>query len=158
MPLSAFIQRLATYAIWAVVILFIPSVISAALAAWSAISNGQITLYSVGKTATSREVVHWTQGWPRFASPILLLIAACIYPAVKASTPKSLLFTVLAVAGCSMLVFSLWFKAPGGALALGSLLGFVAAAHFVDARFGRTAAFFLLVAAVAALLWTYAAG
>jgi hypothetical protein len=158
MPPSDFTRRMATYLAWTGGILFIPAAVSAVLAAWSAIADGQITLYSVGKTATSREVVPWQQGWARLASPLVLLVAALAYPRDEhPSSGRLLLFVLLAAAGSAMLMFSLWFKTLNGAVALFGLLAYVALAHFVDARFGRKAALLLLVGTVIIALYAHAA-
>jgi hypothetical protein len=157
-PIPEFLRRSATCAAWTAGILFVPAVLSALFATWSAVSDGHITLYSLGKTATSREIVPWTQGWSRLVSPAMLLAAGLTYPAEKPPPAwRLLLFTALAVAGSSMLVFSLWFKTFGGALALAALLLYVASAQFVDAFFGRPAVCAMLGATVIALLYAYAA-
>jgi hypothetical protein len=158
MPPADFTRRLATYVAWTAGILFIPAAISAVFAAWSAVTDGQIILYSVGKTATSREAVPWQHGWARLASPLVLLLAALAYPRDEnPATARLLLFVLLGAAGSAMLVFSLWFKTLTGAVALLALLAYIALAHFVDARFGRKAAFLLLIGTVFLALYAYAA-
>jgi hypothetical protein len=158
MPIAEYLRRLTTYAAWTTAILFLPALASAILAAWSAWSDGHITLYSVGKTGTAREVVPWVHGWSRLLSPVVFVAAAVAYPTrEQASAARLLMFVALATAGASMLVFSLWFKSASGVFVLSALLAYVALAHFVDERFGRRASFSLIVATVAALVAVYAA-
>jgi hypothetical protein len=158
MPFTEYLRRLTTYAAWTAAILFVPALVSALLASWSAWSDGHIALYSVGKTETTRELVPWVQGWSRLLSPIVLVAAAVVYPTREhASAARLLLFVVLATAGSSILIFSLWFKSASGILVLAALLTFVALAHFIDQRFGRRASLSLIVVTAAALVAAYAA-
>ena len=105
---------------------------------------------SVGKTETARQLVHWSLGWSRFASPFVLLGALAVWSLSKSNKLAWWLAACLAVLGSSMLIFSLWFVSWRGVAAFISILAFICAALYVGNRFGRLAAigFVVLVAVV----------
>jgi hypothetical protein len=58
---------------------FLPALVSAAFALWSAVTRGEITVYVLpgGKfgEGIAPAAVSWTEGWARLASPLILLAA-----------------------------------------------------------------------------------
>ena len=157
MTAEAFLRRAATYTGIAAVLIFLPSLISAALAAWSAATIGEIAVYSLGRTATSQQLVPWPQGWARFASPAVLLAAGFMYPRRSRGTNLRVgAFLLLALSGIAMLCFSRWFTSLTGVLVFYGIASYVVLAYFVDSVFGRTTVTAMLFATVAVLVYLYA--
>ena len=155
---AEFFQRASRYLYVSAILALLPSVISLAFAVWSAASTGQVTVISLGNTATSHALVPWRQGWARFGSTPVLIAALYAHqsPGQKSSL-RIAASMLLAVTGVGMLCFSQWFTSLGHAMLFYGLCGYLLLAHFVDARFGRAAATVLLLASVSILLYIYAA-
>src|SRR5690606_23448392 len=104
----------------------------------SALSTGQVMVISLGRTETTRHMVHWSNGWARFAGPSMMVAALVLY-AVLSSRNVQLWWTAvaLAFAGICLLLYSAWFVSLRGATAFALFAAFIAVCFWVDARFGR---------------------
>jgi hypothetical protein len=159
MTSTEYFERLRSYLVVAIALAIIPALISFLIAVWSAVTTGHVLVVAIGKTETARQLVPWSLGWARFASPLVLVAAGAAYPGDSSPTNlRSVLFSALAITGIGMLCYSLWFTTLRGMLLFYGLALYVASAYFIDLVFGRRAVVFMLVATVAMLLYVYAAG
>lgn len=156
MSVRAFLEPTAKFATGLAAFVCIPAIVSLLSAVWSAATTGEVMVISIGRYETAREMVPWVAGWSRFVGPLLLV--ASLGGGVSSSKQiRWWISAALALAGVCLLFFSMWFRSLGGAIAFTSLLAFVGVTFYIDGRWGRPAAFALIVLAVGTLLYVYAA-
>ncbi|MFC3147603.1 hypothetical protein [Piscinibacterium candidicorallinum] len=156
--IAEFIRNLRRPALLGVVLLLVPSLISAFFAVWSAATEGKIEVFSIGRWVATHETVPWQQGWARLASPLVLVAAAILYLA-RGSTDalgQQLALVLLSCVGIAMCVSPLSFSSFEGTAAICSVGLYVSAVCFVDARFGRLVSVIVMIATVVAMLIAYA--
>jgi hypothetical protein len=156
MSVRAFLEPTAKFVTGLAAFVCIPAVVSLVSALWSAATTGEVMVISVGRYETAREMVPWVAGWSRFVGP-LLLVASLGGGASSTKQMRWWISAALALAGVCLLFFSKWFTSLGGAIAFVGLLAFVGVTFYVDGRWGRAAAFALMVLAVGVFLYAYAA-
>lgn len=77
MSIAKYIRSLESKLSMVGLVAFVPAVISAAFAAWSAMTSGEINVYILSGNrwggGIAPKAVSWTEGWARLASPLVLL-------------------------------------------------------------------------------------
>lgn len=121
-------------------VLLIPALLSLFSALFSAATTGQVMVISVGRTETTREMVHWSLGWSRFASPFVIFGALVIWGLSKPHGLAWWLSSCIALLGVGMLVCSYWFASLRGTIAFFLFSSFVCTALYIGNRFGLLAA------------------
>lgn len=148
---SRFPSRLTVY--FYIVIVF-PVVWSLFSAVWSATTTGTVTVISVGRYSTQHEVVHWVEGWARFAGPIFLLTSLWLWKsAYKRSLSMWLLAAGLLVLGIVLLLWSWWFVSIDRLIFLIGFASLVTTALLIGNRYGALAVVLLVGAAFGLLIW-----
>jgi hypothetical protein len=146
-------RRYGTMVFAAGAILLLPAVWSLFSAVWSAMTTGHVQVISLGRFETSRDMVHWTNGWARFVGPIALI--ASVGSRILARSLPWWPPAVLSVVGLALLLFSRWFTSPGGAALFISMAAYIALTALVDRKFGRGVATSMLLATVGLAVYVY---
>ena len=135
------------------VLVFLPVLYSLFSAIYHAVTTGQVTVISLGRTHTHRELVAWPQGWARFVGPVCVMMAWRFHDGSRGSTARWWISGAWAVGGLILLGFSAWFSSVSGAAAFLLLAGAVALAAVIDRKLGRAAFLLYLFACVLLFLW-----
>jgi len=101
-------------------------------------------------------MVPWPQGWARFVAPLVLMLALCFSATGTRYESRWWVGAAFALVGLSTLLYSAWFVSPGGAAAFIGLNAFIALCFYVDRRFGRAAAFVLMLVTALSAVYIYA--
>jgi hypothetical protein len=134
-------------------LLLMPALYSLLSALHSALSTGEVLVISVGRYEVHRELVPWRAGWARFAGPPILVASLLAFDGSRGVTLRWWLAATGSSAALVLLGYSAWFTSAGRALGFFSLFLFVALAHHIDKRFGRTVALAFVVACAGMLIW-----
>jgi hypothetical protein len=123
-------------------------------AVWSAVETGKVVVGQVGRYGATTELVPWTQGWARFAGPLLLFLALETWR----RTRRFWTSLAMAVGGAVLVTCSIWFTSLQSALAFPTVLMFIAAGLVIGRRFGWLGVAVFAAAAVALGLWIASGG
>lgn len=134
-------------------LMVIPALYSFASAIYSALTVGEVLVMSVGRTETRQMLVPWTQGWARFAGPIVLIASLLATDFSRGLYARWWFAAFGTVAGLILLSQSLWFVSIGSTAALLGMIGAAVVATLLRRRFGTEAAFGFLLFCGGALLW-----
>jgi len=140
-------------------VLVIPAVWSLFSAILSAATTGEVLVISLGRYETARELVSWTNGWARFAGPIAIVSALGLW--VWSCEKERLAWWVAAVLsafGLVLLLFSKWFTTWQGTVWFISILAFTAVTVYVGNKYGRVAAYAIVLLAFVSIFWRIASG
>jgi hypothetical protein len=134
-------------------LLVIPALYSFASAVYSALTTGEVVVVMVGRTETRHMLVPWTQGWARFAGPIVLIASLLATDSSRGLYARWWFAAFGTVAGLILLSQSGWFVSFDSAAVLLGMIGAAVVASLLKRRFGTEAAFGFLLFCVGALLW-----
>lgn len=90
-------------------ILLLPALYSLASGLYSAFTDGNVLVISIGRYETSRELVPWQAGWARFAGPIVLMASLLAADGSRGVTLRWWLAGIGASCAMILLAFSRWF-------------------------------------------------
>jgi len=136
-------------------VLLLPAIWSLVSAVWSASTNGQVLVLSVGRYETSRSMVPWPQGWARFVGPAFLVLSLSMWSASKSVQQVALwwLSAALSFVGIALLLFSQWFVSWRGSLLFCGFAAFIGGSFFIGSKFGRIAMVAFMLGVFALVGW-----
>ena len=134
-------------------VLLIPALISLCSAIYSALASGQVMVISLSRWETRTEYVSWNAGWARFVGPIVLLYSLWLYVGARALSSKWWVAASGCTVGLVLLFYSLWFSSARGTLWFMALVAFVASTLYIGKKFGRPAAFGVILVVMVVTLW-----
>lgn len=123
-------------------------------AIYAAATTGKVTLIALGSMHTSRSIVQWTMGWPRFLGPILIF-ASLYFWSLSNYWEHWLvrqLSAVLALVGLLLLMFSEAFTSIGRSAIFVVCLVIAVFLTYVEEKLSRLAVIIMFTAIAVAFL------
>ena len=118
-------------------------------ALWDAIESGTVVVMQVGKVSATTQVVPWTEGWSRFAGPVILLAALEVWRRSERFW-TSLLLTG---SGVVLIFCSIWFTSFQGVARFAIWNVVIFTSLIIGKRFGWLAVFVFLGTYFAVETW-----
>ncbi len=152
------VEFYAKFSLAVAALLALPAAWSFLSAIYFAATTGEVLVISLGRYETAREMVAWPNGWSRFVGPVLLFAALGVWGGSGKGSRMWWVSAALSTLGLVLLLFSKWFTSWHGTLWFMGLVAFIAVTLYAGNKFGRLAAYAIVVLVFGLILWRVVRG